>query len=47
VIVTGAVADPVTGTFTLSPIQESSTGTAGYVTDIIQNVPVIADSSTA
>jgi hypothetical protein len=47
VIGTDAATDPVTGAFTLSPIQESSTETAGYVTDIIQNVPVIADSSTS
>ncbi len=62
VIVTGTVADPTTGVFTLSPIQESSaggavdivivppapaSGTAGYVTNIVQNVPVTAGSTTS
>lgn len=62
VIITGTVADPTTGAFTLSPIQESSvggtvdvvivppaptSGTAGYVTDIVQNVPVTASGTTS
>ncbi len=61
VIATGTVADPATGAFTLSPIEQSSTGgtvdvvivpaapssgTAGYTSDIIQNVPVVAGGTT-
>jgi hypothetical protein len=62
VVVTGAVADPTTGAFTLSPILESGTGgpvdvvivppppasgTAGYATYIVQDVPVMAGATTS
>ncbi|MGA9992294.1 MAG: DUF4382 domain-containing protein, partial [Thiobacillaceae bacterium] len=61
VIVTGTVADPTTGVFTLSPILESSvggnvdvvivpppptSGTDGFATEIVQDVPVTAGATT-